>query len=445
MSLLERARQRVAAFIAPTANDTQPPQPERQTAIKPRRKTKRSPRTAFVPVAKTRWLQSDIETAAKKAQAGDLTTIGQLYRAMSRDGTVQGLLGTRTGGLVRLPKQFRGTDEARARLESKAGQRGLFDKVFPQSELEKLDADGIVCGIGVAEFVQEDGWKYPRLTRLDPEFLHYRSDEDRWYYRSREGLLAITPGDGRWVLYTPKGRYEPWNSGIWQALGRSFVAKEHAFLHRENYAATLANPARIAVAPQGSSDSQRIGWFQQVLRWGASTVFGLTPGYDVKLLESNGRGFEVFQQIVATSDKECMVAIAGQEVTTTGGVGFANASVFDSIRTDLVQGDGNALAECLNEQAIPHVVADYVGDDHHVEVAWDTTPPPDLKAQAEATKGMAEAIKAGNEALRPYGLRIDAKEVATRFGVPVEAIEVQLDPRDPPPSNMNDEPQREAA
>lgn len=438
MSLFDRARQRVATWIAPPATDTQQ-QEERPTAIRPRRKTRRSPRTSFIPVAKTRWLQSDIEAAAKKAQSGDLTVIGQLYRAMSRDGAIQGLLGTRTGGLVRLPKQFRGTDEAKRVLGSKAGDSSLFDKIFPQSELEQLDADGIVCGIGIAEFVQEEGKEYPVLTRLDPEFLLYRSDEDCWYYRSREGMLRITPGDGRWVLYTPKGRYEPWNRGNWQALGRAFVAKEHAFLHRENYAATLANPARIAVAPQGSSESQRIGWFQQVLRWGASTVFGMTPGYDVKLLESNGRGFEVFQQIIATSDKECMVAIAGQEVTTTGGVGFANASVFDAIRTDLVQGDGNALAACLNEQAIPHVVADYVGDGHSATVAWDTTPPPDRKAEAEATKGVAEAIKSANEALKPYGLRVDAKELATRNGIPVEALEATLDPQDPPPSNENNE------
>ena len=82
----------------------------------------------------------------------------------------------------------------------------------------------------------------------------------------------------------------PWQHGLWRAVGRAYIRKEHATLHKDNWEAKLANPARVAIAPQGGTPEQAQSWFQKVMAWGVNTVFSITPGYDVKLLESNGRG-----------------------------------------------------------------------------------------------------------------------------------------------------------
>jgi hypothetical protein len=296
-----------------------------------------------------------------------------------------------------------------------------FAEVFPTSELALLAGDGIGPGVGVAEFVQIEG-SLPVLRRLDPEFLTYRWAEDRWYYQSIHGLEPVNPGDGRWVLHCPGGAVQPWSHGLWAALGRAFIAKEHAFFFRENYSSKLANAARVATSPSGATDATRQGWFAKVAAWGVNTVFETLPGYDVKLLESNGRGFEVFQATILTANEEIVITLAGQTVTTDGGAGFSNSAIHATIRSDLIQADANALAATLNTQCIPVWASERFGDaaaNLGTLVEWDVTPPADLTKEASALNQMAIASTAMNALLAPQGKTVDIEDVARRYGVKI--------------------------
>lgn len=388
-----------------------------------------------IPYSQTRWYLQELETAEHEADTGQLARMARLMRACRKDGVVSGVLDTRTGGLVRLPKRFRGRADIVADLEVGSDDiRSVFDEMVPAAELALLDADGILGGVGVGELVPVEGRDYPIFVRLDPEFLYYVWSENRWYYRSIGGLIPITPGDGRWVLHIPGGRMSPWQNGKWRAVGRAYIRKEHAQLHKDNWESKLANPARVAVHPQGADEKQKIGWFQRVMAWGKNTVFSVPPGYDVKLLESNGRGYESFEKTIEAQNEEIIITITGQTVTTDGGAGFSNANVHKNIRADLIRADADALAYTVNTQILPAWIVNRFGEDAIASgggcvVEWDTTPPSDRTTEAAALVQVSTAITSLSEALAAQGMKLDVEALTTRFGVPLKREDATAKPK----------------
>lgn len=396
-----------------------------------------------LPTTKLRWYLKDLENAQFQADAGYLNEAARLYAAMRRDGVFSGLLSTRTDGLVGLPKRFYGSEVICDALRSQNETRSVFDEMCPPAELGMLSSDGIVLGVGVGELIPVKGRSYPVLVRLEPEFLYYHWAQNRWYYQSIAGNLPITPGDGRWVLHVPGGRLNPWRWGLWPSLGRSFINKEHAIFHRANYSSKLANPARVAIPAIGATQVERTSFFRKLMAWGTNTVIEMPPGWEAKLLESNGRGWDVFQEEINTCDNEMMVALAGQIVTTTGGSGFANADIHQTIRRDLVRMTGESLSYTVNTQVLPQFIAQHWGVDavnKPAMVQWDTATPTDRQKETEILAKFGEAVAALTEALAPYGEAPDVKELCARFGLPLDA-----NPQPVKPLQQASEPEKEAA
>lgn len=379
------------------------------------------------PLSKSRWYLKHVEEAEAAANAGVMEILARMMRAARGDGIIAGVLSTRTDGLVALPKRFLGDAEVTAALEAgHESTRSDFDEMFPPTELGKFVGDYILCGVAIGELVEVVGRSFPVFVRLDPEFLLYRWTENRWYFKSIHGLLPITPGDGRWVLLTA-GRQSPWEHGIWKAVGKAFIRKDHASLNNDNWEGKLANSARVAVAPQGASEKQKQSWFAKVMAWGINTVFGLTPGYDVKLLESNGRGYESFNKTIAREDQNAIIAITGQLVTTTGGAGFQNSDIHKSIRADLIKATAEALAFAINTQGIPVYIVSRWGEKalatKRAIVMWDVEPPQDRNAAATVLVNTANAIERLTKTLEPHGLEPDVEAICQQFGVRVRKIE----------------------
>lgn len=374
---------------------------------------------AGLPVTQLRWYLADLDTATRKADTGDLTMAARLWSSMRSDGKIWGLRKTLSSGIVRLPRRFRGDAELVAALDKSNDSASEFDAMFPPAEVALLIDDAVGLGVAVGELCKVEGRDLPRFTRLEPEFLYYRWVDNRWFYKSIVGLLPITPGDGRWILHLPGGIVNPWRNGLWRALGRSYINKEHALLHRSNYSSKLANPARAAVAPPGATEPERLGMLARLIAWGLNTVFELPIGWDIKLIESNGRGFQVFQDEIKTSDEESTIALAGQTVTTDGGAGFSNADVHELIREDILQDVADAVAHTFNTQGLTVYAFIRKARPDLVTIEFVTKKPKDHEAQGRTMQITANGIAQMTAALGPYGKKPNVTEITTQFGIPV--------------------------
>lgn len=381
-------------------------------------------------ITKTRWYLQDLENAEHLADMGRLTLVGQLMACARRDGVLAGVLSTRTDGLVRLPRVFRGDPDVVKALEqtheleaTDATVRSVFDEMLPPSELALLAGDGVTCGVGFGELVPVRGRDYPVFVRYEPQFLEYQWNENRWYFRSNSARLPITPGDGKWVLHIPGGRVSPWSTALWRCLGRAYIRKELAALNKDAWENKLAHPARVAESPQGASEPQSQAHWRAVMAWGLNTVFGLKPGYTVKLLESNGRGADSYNKTIADQNNEIVIAIAGQTVTVDGGAGFQNSDIHRTIRSDLIQATADSLAHTINTQVLPQFVAQRYKSveavkSRQVAMRWDVTPPKDRNSEASSLVTAAQAIDQLDDALTKYGIALDVAQLCLRFGIP---------------------------
>lgn len=409
-----------------------------------------------IPAIRLRWYPPDIERAQIQATRGDMTMVGQLSESMSIDGVIRGLLDARTS-VVNFPRRWYGEQDVIDVLQSKnASDRDVYDEMVPSTEARLMCGDGIKCGVSIGEMVPVRGRDYPVLVRRYPQNLLYIWSLNQWYYRSIVGNIPITPGvpdaDGNaWVMHFPGGRLSPWNSGLWNTLGRSYINKTQTLFARQSYEMKHSHPARVAFAPLGASEEERKGFLNGVIRWAMNAAFTLTPGWDLKLIESNGRGIDIYEHSIKTYNEEIATALCGSAVMLQGTAGFSNMDVFRVVQTDLITTTADAWDHTVNTQILPAFIGRRWGRGKlstATTIKTDTQAPKDrateattMLAVANAVKGLVEALAAAQTPEDQNLIRLNIVELVRRFGVPI----VEGAPPRPAEAAASSTPDREAA
>lgn len=388
-----------------------------------------------IPQVRLRWYPPDIERAQLQSSNGNMQIIGQLNESMRIDGVIRGLLDARTS-VVNFPKRFYGSDEVIEVLMSKNNSdRNVYDEMIPATEARLMAADELVCGVAVGEMVPIVGRSFPMLVRRYPQNLFYLWSRNQWYYRSIVGLIPIVPGvpnrkDGNaWVLHIGGGRLSPWNSGLWNTLGRSYINKTQTIFARQSYEMKHSHPARVAVSPLGASEEERSGLLAGVIRWAMNAAFALPVGWDLKLIESNGRGIQIYDNSIKMFNEEMATALCGSAVMLQGTVGFTNMDVFRVVAVDLIKVTSSAWDHCVNTQILPPFIAERWGIEalkNATTVETDVRAPKDLTIEANTMvafaagiKNLVDAIAAAQKAAgieKPVALNV--VELLARFGIP---------------------------
>lgn len=399
-------------------------------------------RTPWVPV-QPRWLPEDVDIAWQRAEEGELRPIAKLIEAMRADSTVSGLMKTRAS-MVRLPVKFEGDPYLCQELEGIApvyspeglvlsrGIQGMFDVMCPVPALMEMIYTGVMAGVAIAELVDDPETGVSVLTPHDLYWLRFDWGTRQWIYYGGKSPVVVTPGDGRWVVWTPDSMNRPWKSGAWLSCALPFVTKIAAVYDRLRWQAQLADPLKYfkttnAISPKMRQDLE---YFIENY-WMRAPGIVLPVGVEAGVMEVDGKGFEVYLQAEQWAEGQIAKALSGgQKTTSEGGMGFGDGDIFSEINENIIQGTATSLAQCVTKQVIkkwaerkyPYRLE--LNGGVPPQVSWDVRSPARRSMEAEILGKMSDSALKANTALKEQGMMVDVPAYFAANGVQIPLMHI---------------------
>ena len=383
----------------------------------------------------------DVRAAVDQHVVGGFTGSGQLADKMTGDDRVASVLGSRVHGLLGLPFAISPRREGDAADEIATRTRRFWPRMAPKAELAQLLTWGVMMGFAAAEVIwtHARGWWVPTLRSWHPQLVYYRYDLRQYIAITMEGPVPIVPGDGKWVLFTPRGDYRGWMHGAVRTTSTPWAYRQVFLYHWARHAQKHGKPWVVADVPAAWSDQDKARMVAALADPGDEmtlTVPQVDPNnkFDVRLLEARYPAAAVFERGVYRMDTLISCAILGQNLTTeVQGGSYAAATVHGQIRQDFLESDAATLSECLRQQLLRPFCAYNFPDGMRAipKLRWDATPPSDKKLTSTTIMDAGNACKAFAEA----GFPVSVHGLARELGIPI--IDGAKDKLEPPPKTID--------
>lgn len=360
------------------------------------------------------WTPALIRAAEVAATSGNLRLAADLCEWMMGDDRVSAVLETRSDALLGLPFDLKPRGDGRTGPVVAREIREDWEAAFPEAELRKLHAWGLMLGVAVAQIVwhpsEDDERLVPHLEVWSPRWLSWSPEERCWMIEAVEENATgssfpskkqkITPGDGQWIVYTPHGASRPWVYGAYRALARWTLLKQFAIQDWGYLSERLGqgvwvaetDPSKMGVST--GTETMRLELAADLQSLGRNSAIALNPGQSLKLVESVARNYDSFRGQIELADNGTAVAILGQNLTTQAGTGGTNgaASIHGRVAHGRTRMDGKTLPTCLREQALkPCAEINYGNRSLAPRPWWNTDPIDDKQAIASVKQLEAQA------------------------------------------------------
>ena len=353
------------------------------------------------------------------ADSGNLSLAADLCHAFTGDARVQAALSQRVGGLLSLPLSWEDGAKKSARVK-KAIEDDFYEGI-QESSLFSLYSWGIILGVGLGEIlwkVGQSGRVIPTLKVWDPRWLSYDSDKGEWAADTADGTkVTVNPGDGHWVLYTPRGSRNPWRNGLWRSLNKPFFVKDDASLNWARFNEVYGSPLRVATGTQGMSKKQLDAIADSVDTSKGFTSAAIPYGSKLEIVEATGSTWSTFQSAIQWAAEEISIAILGQNLTTqVDGGSLAASKTHRAVEEMLIQSDAESESTFLREQILSWWALYNFGD--MALAPWprrELDEPEDLTASAALFKECGDAVLS----LKAAGFQVDLEAMAEKFGIPL--------------------------
>lgn len=403
------------------------------------------------------WTLDQVKAARDAQLAGVFRLPAQLAAAMRTDDACFVAYQNRLAPQRGLPtKLVPPNDSARAKrvldeAEALYGARGVG--ITPGC-LESINGD--LANHGVAFGVNYDT---PRLdgSRVDVEHHHWPIEWVSWNTQMRcfvtqidpetgseadkgdsfGGMVPITHGDGRWVIYQ-KHEHEPWRQEacilaaalVWadHAYGRRDRSKAATAMGNEKWVGKMAEGIPMQVEGGTLSDDAEAMMLMLEAVASLDNPIGLLPsGASVERMVNTSSAWQIFKEILDGNASAAQRIYLGQDAmlgVQSQGPGVDAAALW-GVRDDIVEGDLAALERGFYEGVIQPWCAVNFGDS--TLAPWRKYLLPDAdedaRQKSEGDRGLAffTEIKAAKDA----GLNLTPAYIAKRaeaYGLPAPEV-----------------------
>ena len=368
------------------------------------------------------WTSDRILNVLRCHEEGRFSDSSALWDFCGRDERLKTVLGTRDLSVVSLPFCTEAPSKIPSPLEEKAAEVLLAGwwSTFAEDVLRSWIREAVGMGFSLWQIIgwetKEDGFWWPLLEAWPAASVEWSPTRRKWLvFTQGQGVVEITPGDGRWVLYTPfKNR--AWMEGAIRQLAFPCFITAYDWTDWAQFNFDYGRMIRLLTVPANATPTQKETFKTNVRALGRSTNYLMLE----KNLDGSGFGLDykdpgagsptTFQSAIELSNKTKTLRVLGQSLTTDipNGGSYAAADVHRLIRQDLLKADVEGLATTLREQILKWWAFYNFGDP---KVApwpkWDSTPPEDKKAKSDSRKSKAEALVSIQDTLSGSGKKVD--------------------------------------
>lgn len=378
------------------------------------------------------WDLNNARAALASHETGIFTTSALLADFMFRDDRVAACYDTRVSGIQGLPFSCQPSvpDNRRALKVADALDED-WGWMCPPHVLEDAVQWEDMMGFALFELVwNTTGSRWiPQPKFVHPQFIWYNTYPRYFVVNTEQGAVRVTPGDGRWFLFSRHAEYRCWMRGAIRPLSVPWAGRAYGYRDWGRYNERYGAPMKRARVPFNAVEAEKQAYFSAVKAMGAmGTILSAQKDdyekFDVELIEPSSQvaGGNTFGGLMDRCDEAINMVVLGQNLSggTEKGGSLAKAEVGENVRGDKKVSDTAAFGACAYAQMVHPWTAFNFGDDAYTpQPTWDTKPPEDKSKNATVFKTVMEAA----EIAERLGIPIDNEQLIEKYELPIDAIE----------------------
>ena len=410
------------------------------------------------------WNVNQVRQALFDSQMGNFSRATKLVIGMMADDELPSSCNRAIDLITGAPFTLTPTEEDNASTQAQIDfLTPIWDQAFPEEEMFKMVYWYLWLGVGIGtlDWTMQNGTWMPRLRALSPEFLWYEPNVFNektgmygiWWYQAREGLVQVTPGDGKWVMFHD-GTESYLNSSV-RALAQSWLIKQYAWRDWTRYNERHGMPLVKAMVPAVSSEAAQNTFWNDIQELGTdSTIMlpshlddeGKNVSFDVDLVEAKDNSFDTFKLTIERCDRKFQVhwlgTNSGAELIGSAGSKATSESGRDIAR-EVADMRARRIAPEIREQMLWPLVSLNMAGAQLIDSpypSYQIKQGEDAKDLGEGWDAMAKSVQSWQGA----GYEItNLEQLASEAGLQLEKIEMPEEPVVPEGTEEPEEPDEE--